>query len=176
MIPEQVTTIEYDAFYYCDGLTKVKLPASLVQIGEGAFAGCRALTHVQYDGTMDDAFYLLIGSGNAWLTDAAWKYRFADPIQGMTDVLYLPASLRSVDSEAFCGIAAKAVVIPESVTMIESRAFADSIKLMYVQIPETVTSIADDAFAGSEHVTIICLEDGVVEKWAKQNELSCMTY
>ena len=71
------------------------------------------------------------------------------------NVLRLPAVLREIEEEAFEGISARTVVIPDGATTIGSRAFANCGNLRYVEIPDSVTSIADDAFAGSD-VTFIC--------------------
>ena len=39
-----VTSIGYEAFYYCTGLTSVVIPNSVTSIGGGAFLGCGGLT------------------------------------------------------------------------------------------------------------------------------------
>ena len=45
-IPESVTSIRYEAFYYCSSLTSVTIPESVTSIGEYAFSGCSSLTSV----------------------------------------------------------------------------------------------------------------------------------
>ncbi|GAP71680.1 glycoside hydrolase family 5 [Candidatus Symbiothrix dinenymphae] len=45
-IPNSVTSIEYQAFYGCTGLTSVTIPNSVTIIGDGAFRGCSGLTSV----------------------------------------------------------------------------------------------------------------------------------
>ena len=42
-----VTRIGYDAFWYCSGLTSVKIPNSVTAIMAGAFQGCSGLTSVK---------------------------------------------------------------------------------------------------------------------------------
>ena len=71
------------------------------------------------------------------------------------NVLRLPAQLGEIEVEAFEGVFARTVVIPDGTTSIGSRAFANCVNLKYVEIPDSVTSIAGDAFAGSD-VTFIC--------------------
>ena len=43
-IPDSVTTIEDNAFYWCHGLTSVTMPNSITAIGDSAFAYCISLT------------------------------------------------------------------------------------------------------------------------------------
>ena len=49
-IPDSVTSIGYEAFYECIGLTSVTIGSGVTRIGE--FSECRALTTITYHGTM----------------------------------------------------------------------------------------------------------------------------
>jgi len=73
---------------------------------------------------------------------------------GAEEVVYLPASLKIIEEEAFYGTDMEKVVVPDGTTEIHSRAFADS-ALKEIVIPTSVTYIADDAFEGCESINII---------------------
>ena len=62
------------------------------------------------------------------------------------DVLTLPAGLTRIEDEAFCGIRAQVVVVPDGCLSIGHRAFADCAALRYVVLPATSVEIAEDAF------------------------------
>ena len=87
------------------------------------------------------------------------------------NVLRLPAALREIEPEAFEGISARTVVIPDGTTSIGARAFADCANLKYADIPDSVRSIAGDAFAGSQ-VIIICNPDSFAAAFAQELGLS----
>jgi hypothetical protein len=170
VIPEGVTSIGAGAFGSCGGLEYIELPESLVFIECDAFSGCGRLAKVRYRDTEDAAFYLEIDGGNAALADAVWRYKAVNPIDGMTNVMRLPAGLKVVEDEAFAGVAAEAVVIPEGTEEIGAKVFAESVTLRYVQIPESVKTIDGNAFFES-NITIVCEEDGDIEKWAAEHNL-----
>ena len=65
-----------------------------------------------------------------------------------------PASLRTIEDEAFEGTRFQAVIIPDTVTTIGNHAFANCRYLVYVRIPASVTTIAPDAFADCPNVII----------------------
>ena len=69
--------------------------------------------------------------------------------------LILPASLTVIEPEAFVGGAFVYVVVPEQVTEIGSRAFADCPNLRYVEIQGLATEIAPDAFENVHGLTIL---------------------
>ena len=47
VIPNTVTSIGFEAFYFCSGLTTITIPNSVLTIGNNAFHGCSGLTSVK---------------------------------------------------------------------------------------------------------------------------------
>lgn len=70
------------------------------------------------------------------------------------NVLKLPTGLREIEEEAFSGISAQAVIIPDGCVSIGAEAFANCENLLYVLIPSSVTEIAGNAFSGCPNVII----------------------
>lgn len=52
-IPDSVTVIGGEAFYGCSGLTSITIPDSVTEIGYEAFFGCSGLTEIHYTGTRE---------------------------------------------------------------------------------------------------------------------------
>ncbi len=65
---------------------------------------------------------------------------------GETGTVTLPKALTAVEDEAFAGIAADCVVIPEGCGTIGSKAFTGSRTLRLVYLPAGLKEIAEDAF------------------------------
>ena len=57
--------IDAKAFYLCTSLESVSLPASLLEIGDSAFAECSKLSEVKYAGTTVQFTLIAIYGGNA---------------------------------------------------------------------------------------------------------------
>lgn len=99
-------------------------------------------------------------AGNKWYAQFALT-RFSDFVvthdlsQDGVNKLTLPADLTEIGEEAFKGVSAVIIEIPEGVTTIGARAFSNCQELMQVYLPNSVTSIAEDAFAGCRNVSII---------------------
>ena len=51
-IPEGVTEIGKQAFWFCESLSSVVIPSSVTEIGKQAFEGCESLSSVEFGGTM----------------------------------------------------------------------------------------------------------------------------
>jgi uncharacterized repeat protein (TIGR02543 family) len=83
VIPDSVTTIGFEAFAYCDGLTSVEIGDSVTTIGERAFYDCDSLTSV------------VIGEGVTTIGNSA----FYD-CDGLTSVV-IPDSVTSIGYNAF---------------------------------------------------------------------------
>ena len=137
VIPDSVTGIAYWAFSYCSGLTSVTIPDSVTSIGYSAFVDCNNLTDVYYTGSSEQWAEISIGQENEPLNNAVIHYNYG--------TLILPASL----------------------TAIESEAFKDLSNVEAVSIPATVASIADDAFDAG--IIIIAPAGSYAETWAENH-------
>ena len=112
-IPATVTNIGANAFYYCINMKQADIPAGVKTIGEKAFYDCTRL-----------------------------------------ETLRLPDGLETIGSWAFYGCEAlESVTIPDSVADILPRAFSSCTGLARVFVGNGVTNIGYDAFYGLPSAT-----------------------
>ena len=82
------------------------------------------------------------------------------------ETLTLPASLQIIDTEAFYGDSSiSAVSLPENITEIRSKAFAES-SLTSINLPGSLTFIAEDALPGPGQVQVTAAENSYAYDWA----------
>ncbi len=144
VIPNSVTSIGYQTFYGCSGLTSVSIPSSVTSIGNDAFYGCSGLTTVSISGSVTS-----IGSSAFY------------GCSGLTAVS-IPNSVTSIGSSAFYGCSGLITVsIPNSVTSIESSAFENCSSLTSVSVPGSVASINNRTFYNCGSLTTVILHNNV---------------
>ncbi len=80
----------------------------------------------------------------------------------------LPEGVTSIHENAFSGIAATHVYLPDSCRSIGVRAFADCSGLVRIRVPWRITydQIAPDAFSGVDHVVLVGMKNSGAEKYA----------
>ncbi len=132
---DSVTSIGYEAFRGCTGLTSIVIPDSVTSIGGYAFNGCVGLTSITIPNSVTS-----IG-----------RYAFKD-CSGLTTVNWNATACTSAGSSGspiFSGCSALAtVIIGNDVTVIPSYAFSGCSGLTCITIPDNVTSIGYSAFNG----------------------------
>lgn len=88
-------------------------------------------------------------------TDNGGKTATCKVIVRDTAPMTLPAKLTTIGEEAFTGIAAREIIVPNGVKSIGSKAFANCANLKLIMISDSVTEIAYNAFTDSPNVCII---------------------
>ena len=87
--------------------------------------------------------------------------------------LRIPETTAAILEETYAGSGVVSVVIPEGVTSIGSRAFADCAQLKLIVIPATVTEIAADAFEGTNAI-IITSDGAAAQEYAQASGMNCL--
>ena len=128
-IKEGTTEIEGGAFAGCHTLKSVKIPDSVVYIGDRAFINCSSLTDIT------------IPDGVTYIGVSAFQ-----SCQSLTSIV-IPEGVTWIGGRTFenCD-SLTSIVIPEGVTWIGSGAFWGCESLKEIVIPDSVTYLEDTAF------------------------------
>ena len=137
IIPDNVTSIEKSAFAWCDNLTSVTIGDGVTTIGGGTFSDCGSLTSITVD------------SNNQYYSSDEYGVLFN---KNKTELIKYPKGNTRTN-----------YTIPDSVTIVDDKAFYDCDNLTNVTISDNVTTIGDSVFSLSYNLTSITIGDGVTE-------------
>lgn len=139
--------IESHAYANNPGIVSLVIPASVKEIGKGAFENCRKLESIMFPSTVSE-----IGEG-CFAYCASLKK------------VILPSSLTEIKRSVFSRCASlEDVRIPSGVTSIGPSAFDSCGSLVRIYIPTSVSSITKDAFEGCWKLKDIYYE-GTEDEW-----------
>ena len=159
-LPDGLTTIPSNCFYNCKNLTQLVVPSSIEEIQDCAFyatglkkiifhGGKPTLASNAFSGVPQaEAYYSsnLEGWAEGSLPTFTNCVTWIAEGQTVYTQFVLPAMLNTVEEEAFCGIAAQEIILPEGIMTVKSRAFADCPELLRISLPASLRNIASDAF------------------------------
>ncbi len=158
-LPLTLKTIRNSSFRGCINLTSITIPDSVTSIEAYAFIDCNSLTGVYItDIAKWCAIEFYWGSSNP-LVYAQNLYLNGELI---TDELVIPDSVTSIESNVFSNYSRlTSVTIPDSVTSIGRSAFSNCSSLTNVTIGNGVTTIGNAAFQYCSSLTSITIPDSV---------------
>ena len=87
----------------------------------------------------------------------------------------MPKGLITVEEDTFSGISAEEVIIPQGCSVIGHHAFSNNKALKYVVIPSSVTRIESNAFSGTG-VTLLVPEGSKWVQWAEDQGIDVLEY
>ena len=150
-IPNSVTTIGQGAFLHCDSLTNINIPNSVTTIGDETFTLCNSLTNITIPSSVvtinGNPFY----GWHGILNNESKEFIYEDLVLFNKNKTLLIA-YRAKETN---------YTIPNSVTTIGDRAFADCESLTNITIPNSVTVIGYQAFYGCKSLTTINIPNSV---------------
>lgn len=133
-------SIKNNAFYGCKYVYEVKLNDKLEYLGDGAFADCISISHLEWGEHIK-----YIGGGAFYNNDQ------------LTSVI-LPESLDTLDEFAFYACSRlQNVSFNKNLRYIGERAFANSQQIKSLELPKTITFIGEKAFLNLAQVTSVTL-------------------
>lgn len=151
-IPSSVTSLDYYAFFTCNDLTSITVPSSLSALGYYGFSHCEGLTSINVDTN--------------------------NPYYSSIDGVFFDK--RRTILKQFPAQKSGNYVIPNSVTSIQTSAFASCVKLTSITIPNSVTSIGEWAFAHCSQLTSMTIPASVtsLDSYAfwRCNSLTSLTF
>ena len=137
-----VTEIGKSAFY-CEEITSVFIPGSVVYIREGAFDDCEKLKSVRFGDHVKTI------ETNAFLGDA------------LLSEINLPESLETIGTEAFVGCGVTEIVIPDSVTELGESVFNRCKNLQSISIGSGIKDLPLMFCYAAENLTSVHLKEGL---------------
>lgn len=154
-IPDTVTEIGENAFYYCDRLASITLPSNLQKISDRMLNSCTSLTSITIPASVTE-----IGS-QAFAASGFTSITIPSTVTTLgSDAFNDCASLTSMDIQANVteipegfaqGCPLTSLTLPNTLQTIGGSAFtsANVMQITELTIPASVTSIGDYAFAGN---------------------------
>ena len=152
------TSIGEGAFYNCNFLSSVTLPASVENIGARAFEACENLQMISLDNSSlkfigENAFYECDSLAGVDITDkkafceCEYENKYSSPLSNGQAVI------------VYNGNATSNLLLPEGITKISANAFSGYKELNKIIIPKSVTVIEEGAFADCEGLSEIYYAD-----------------
>lgn len=138
-----VTAVESRAFYECNNLITLELPATVTEIGNNAFFNCTALKHVKLPEALTKMDYSAFQCCSA------------------LESVEFPSSLLTVGSTAYSDCSSLREVTFTRQRVISNNAFRDCVSLDALDFPQSLTTIDHHAFAGCTNLKTLTFPDGV---------------
>ena len=150
-IPDSITSISASAFRDCSNLENVNLPKNLISIGNRAFFNCVSIKNISLPKTLVD------------VDTYGWNWWY--PFEGCSNLkkVEFEKGITQIPAGIFGETGLKEVKIPDTVTSIGERSFADCSNLEKVTLSKNLKSIGNRAFVRCTKIEKINLPRNLTE-------------
>ncbi len=160
-----VTLGEY-AFFMCMGLETMTLPEGLRTIGDACFFSCENLRHIDLPSTLDSV------GAHAFQSDLLLDtLLFPDQLRHIGAIamnncpslkyVHLPEQLEAINAWLLWGTDIESLVIPPHVTLIDTLALGNCLRLHNLTLPASVTHLGDSLFLDGTDLDTLTIESAV---------------
>lgn len=137
-LPNDLTSIDFSAFYGCKNLADISLPEGMTSINQFAFNGCSSLTSI----ILPKSLTYIGGSAFAGCSSLV--------------SISIPVGITKIEAAVFDSCTSLvSVSLPEDLTYIDGYAFSKCSHLASISLPKGLTYIENDAFYGCSALTSI---------------------
>ena len=150
-IPDSITSISASAFRDCSNLENVNLPKNLISIGNRAFFNCVSIRNIYIPKTLVE------------VDTYGWNWWY--PFEGCSNLekVEFEEGITQIPTGIFGDTGLKEVEIPDTVTSIGERSFADCANLEKVTLSKNLKSIGNRAFVRCTKIEKINLPKSLTE-------------
>ena len=156
-VPSGVASICDYAFNGCSNLISIDIPASVMDIGMGAFASCSSVEALNVDAGNSN---YCSRDGVLFTGDMAGLIRYP---AGKKEAYYaVPSGVVTISDNAFdSSYNLISVDLPDGLTDIGSGAFYSCMGLADIDFPESLKKIGSSAFNSCSSLTSVCLPESL---------------
>ena len=150
-IPDSITSISASAFRDCSNLENVNLPKNLISIGNRAFFNCVSIRNIYIPKTLVE------------VDTYGWNWWY--PFEGCSNLekVEFEEGITQIPTGIFGDTGLKEAEIPDTVTSIGERSFADCANLEKVILSKNLKSIGNRAFVRCTKIEKINLPRNLTE-------------
>ena len=162
-----VRGINYQAFFKCQDLVTVSIPATVTEFGNGYnFSQCTSLTSIELPSNLT-----AVPDGLCWGCSSLESVTLPETVTSIGEHAFatcsalkeinLPSSIESIGKAALMGTALETFTLPEKMTELSPFCLALTTKLKSVSLHEGLKVIGECAFQGNTALTTVALPDGL---------------
>ena len=165
ILPEGLEIINSGAFSCCKSLETISLPSSLVWMGYNPFEQCDSLEAIQMD--QDHPALMMVDNVLVRKEDMCLIWY---PAADRRNRYEIPAGIKTIGVEAFSYCDINEIVIPEGVEKISAHAFTSVQNLERVVLPASLSDIEPLAFNSSDDITFVVIPGSFSEEYCAAND------
>ena len=163
---EALESIGKEAFRGCSTFTAITVPKGTAYLGESAFAETTAVKSITVPfagmnaagdptGSLGDVFACGDGASDVSVTITVMTDTKETSFAGCTAItrMTIASPMTRLGSGSFAGLSVQDVILPDTLTAIGSRAFADCAHLKSISGTDNVVSLEESAFFGCRSLT-----------------------